>query len=116
MIFAMILLADVQADFWGRYGAGLIALVGFSLHSVVLYGAAQKLAGKHEEQRKNDDMWRANHEAQANLRDIAIAALQLASAGSAATMKGVQDQLALIQTELQQLRNRSAIAPPRVSS
>ena len=42
------------------------------------------------------------------LRDVAIAALQAMGNGNEATVKGIQGQLLLIQTELQELRNRAA--------
>ena len=97
--------------FWGGYGASLIALLGFLVNGVLTYGAAQKLAGQREEQRVADHEWKKEHSAQANLRDVAIAALQAMGNSNEATVKGVQGQLLLIQAELQALRNRAGDFP-----
>jgi hypothetical protein len=100
--------AQIAPNFWGNYGAALIALLGFLANGVLTYGAAEKLAGQREEQRVADQTWKREHSAQANLRDVAIAALQAMGNSNESTVKGIQGQLTLIQSELQQLRNRAA--------
>jgi hypothetical protein len=70
------------------------------------YGAAQKLAGQREQQGIADQAWKKEHMAQSNVRDIAIAALQAMGNSNEATVKGIQGQMLLIQTELQGLRTR----------
>jgi hypothetical protein len=65
------------------------------------------MAGQREQQWLSDQDWKKEHSAQANLRDVAIAALQAMGNSNAATVKGIQGQLMLIQSELQALRNRS---------
>jgi hypothetical protein len=97
----VMVLTQITPTFWNDYGAATIAFVGFLINGVLAFGAAQKLAGQREEQRIADQTWKKEHTAQANVRDIAIAALQ-------ATVKGIQGQQLLIQTELQELRNRAA--------
>ena len=101
------MLAQSVPTFWGSYGAALIAVIGFMVNGVLMYGAAQKLAGQREEQRVADQEWKKEHAAQANLRDVAIAALQAMGCSHEATVKGIQGQLLLIQAELQALRNRA---------
>jgi hypothetical protein len=100
------MLTQIASTFWSSYGAAMIALVGFLLNGLLAYGAAQKLAGQREEQRIADHAWKKEHMAQSNVRDIAIAALQAMGNSNEATVKGIQGQLLLIQTELQELRNR----------
>jgi hypothetical protein len=107
----MTILAQVTPTFWATYGAATIALIGFLLNGLLAFGAAQKLAGKHEEQRAADQSWKKDHAAQANLRDVAIAALQAMGNSNEATVKGIQGQLLLIHIELQELRNRTACGP-----
>jgi hypothetical protein len=97
--------------FWNSYGAAMVALLGFLVNGVLTYGAAQKLAGQREEQRIADQEWKKEHAAQANLRDVAIAALQAMGSSHEATVKGIQGQLLLIQAELQALRNRASAFP-----
>ena len=104
-------LTQVAPTFWGSYGAALIAVLGFMVNGVLMYGAAQKLAGQREEQRVADQEWKKEHAAQANLRDVAIAALQAMGSSHDATVKGIQGQLRLIQVELQALRNRAGAFP-----
>ena len=104
-------LTQISSTFWGSYGASFIALLGFLLNGFLMYGAAQKLAGQREEQRVADQAWKKEHSAQANLRDVAIAALQAMGNSNEATVKGVQGQLLLIQAELQALRNRTGAFP-----
>ena len=104
---AMSLLTQIMPTFWSSYGAAMIALVGFLLNGLLAYGGAQKLAGQREEQRIIDQTWKKEHIAQSNVRDIAIAALQAMGNSNEATVKGIQGQLLLIQTELQALRNRN---------
>ena len=106
-------IVQVELDFWTRYGAGCIAFAGFLIHSVVTYGAAQKLAGKREETIENDKAWKLAHEAQSNGRDVAIAALQAMGNTTKATVEGIQTQLSLIQNELQELRNRAGMQTQR---
>jgi hypothetical protein len=101
------MLAQIAPSFWNSYGAALVALLGFLVNGVLTYGAAQKLAGQREEQRVADQEWKKEHAAQANLRDVAIAALQVLGSSHEATVKGIQGQLLLIQAELQALRNRA---------
>jgi hypothetical protein len=103
-------LAEFTPTFWGSYGAALIALFGFLLNGLLAFGAAQKLAGQREEQRVADHAWKKEHSAQANVRDVAIAALQAMGNSNEATVRGIQGQLLLIQTELQELRNRATTA------
>lgn len=103
----MSLLTQIMPTFWSSYGAAMIALVGFLLNGLLAYGGAQKLAGQREEQRIIDQTWKKEHIAQSNVRDIAIAALQAMGNSNEATVKGIQGQLLLIQTELQALRNRN---------
>jgi hypothetical protein len=104
-------LTQIAPTFWGSYGASLVALLGFLVNGILTYGAAQKLAGQREEQRIADQEWKKEHSAQANLRDVAIAALQAMGNSNEATVKGVQGQLLLIQAELQALRNRAGDFP-----
>jgi len=106
----MMMLTQVAPTFWSNYGAATVAFVGFLVNGVLAYGAAQKLAGQREQHRIEDQAWKKEHTAQANVRDIAIAALQAMGSSNEATVKGIQGQLLLIQTELQELRNR-ATAP-----
>ncbi len=103
----MTILSQITPTFWSSYGAAAIALIGFLLNGLLEFGAAQKLAGQREEQRIADQTWKKEHTAQANVRDIAIAALQAMGNSNEATVRGIQGQLMLIQTELQELRNRS---------
>jgi hypothetical protein len=105
------MLTQIAPTFWGSYGASLVALLGFLVNGVLMYGAAQKLAGQREEQRIADHEWKKEHAAQANLRDVAIAALQALGCSHEATVKGIQGQLLLIQAELQALRNRTGLFP-----
>jgi hypothetical protein len=105
---AVNLLTQIMPTFWTSYGAAMIALIGFLLNGLLAYGGAQKLAGQREEQRAIDQAWKKEHVAQSNVRDIAIAALQAMGNSNEATVKGIQGQLLLIQTELQALRNRHA--------
>jgi hypothetical protein len=113
----MTMLAQIAPTFWNNYGAATVAFLGFLINGVLAFGAAQKLAGQREEQRIADQAWKKEHAVQANVRDIAIAALQAMGNSNEATVKGIQGQLLLIQTELQELRNRAACAlcapPPR---
>jgi hypothetical protein len=104
------MLTQVAPTFWASYGAVTIALIGFVVNGLLVFRAAQKLAGQREEQRVADQAWRKEHSAQANVRDIAIAALQAMGNSNEATVKGIRGQLLLIQTELQELRNRAACA------
>jgi len=104
----MTTLAQIAPTFWTNYGAATIALVGFLLNGLLAFGAAQKLAGQREEQSIADQAWKKEHSAQSNVRDIAIAALQAMGNSNEATVKGIQGQLLLIQSELQELRNRTA--------
>lgn len=106
----MTMLTQVAPTFWANYGAAMIALIGFLLNGLLAFGAAQKLAGQREEQRTAEQAWKKEHIAQANVRDIAIAALQAMGNSNEATVKGIQGQLLLIQGELQELRNRAACA------
>ncbi|MGD0792582.1 MAG: hypothetical protein ABR920_12510 [Terriglobales bacterium] len=106
----MMMLTQVAPTFWSSYGAVTVAFAGFLVNGVLAYGAAQKLVGQREQQRIEDQAWKKEHIAQANVRDIAIAALQAMGSSNEATVKGIQGQLLLIQTELQELRNR-ATAP-----
>jgi len=111
----MMMLTQIDPTFWNNYGAAMIAFVGFLINGVLAFGAAQKLAGQREEQRIADQTWKKEQVAQANVRDIAIAALQAMGNSNEATVKGIQGQLLLIQTELQELRNRagcSSCVPP----
>jgi hypothetical protein len=101
------MLAQIVPTFWNIYGAALVAVLGFMVNGVLMYGAAQKLVGQREEQRIADQEWKKEHAAQANLRDVAIAALQAMGCSHEATVKGIQGQLLLIQAELQALRNRA---------
>jgi hypothetical protein len=103
----MITLAQIAPSFWSNYGAAMIAFMGFLVNGVMAYGAAQKLAGQSEQQRIEDQAWKKEHIAQSNVRDIAIAALRAMGSSNEATVKGIQGQLILIQTELQELRNRA---------
>ena len=98
------MLTQIAPTFWNVYGAASVAVLGFLVNGVLMYGAAQKLAGQREEQRIADQEWKKEHSAQANLRDVAIAALQVMGSSHAATLKGIQGQLLLIHTELQALR------------
>jgi hypothetical protein len=104
-------LTQISPTLWDSFGASGIALLGFLLNGFLMYGAAQKLAGQREEQRIADQEWKKEHSAQANLRDVAIAALQAMGNSNEATVKGVQGQLMLIQAELQALRNRASDFP-----
>jgi hypothetical protein len=103
----MTLLPEIAPSFWNTYGAASIAFVGFLIHGLLAFGAAQRMAGQREQQRLSDQEWKKEHSAQSNLRDVAIAALQAMGNSNAATVKGIQGQLILIQGELQILRNRS---------
>jgi hypothetical protein len=105
------MLTQIAPTLWNSYGASLIALLGFLVNGVLMYGTAQKLAGQREEQRVADQEWKKEHAAQANLRDVAIAALQALGCSHEATVKGIQGQLLLIQAELQALRNRTGHFP-----
>ncbi|MGA2755699.1 MAG: hypothetical protein ABSE53_18270 [Terracidiphilus sp.] len=107
----MMMLMQGTPTFWSSYGAATVAFAGFLVNGVLAFGAAQKLAGQREEQRIADQAWKKEHTAQANVRDIAIAALQAMGNSNEATVRGIQGQLLLIQTELQELRNRAACAP-----
>jgi len=104
---AMMLLPEISPAFWSTYGAAAIAFLGFLINGVLAFGAAQKLVGQREEQRIEDRAWKKEHASQSNVRDIAIAALQAMGNSNEATVKGIQGQLLLIQTELQELRNRA---------
>ena len=103
----MTLLSQVAPTFWSTYGAAAIAFVGFLIHGLLAFGAAQRMAGQREQQWVSDQDWKKEHSAQANLRDVAIAALQAMGNSNAATVKGIQGQLMHIQTDLQALRNRA---------
>ena len=103
----MTLLTQVGPTFWNTYGAALIAFFGFLIHGLLAFGAAQRIAGQREQQWLSDQDWKKEHSSQANLRDVAIAALQAMGNSNAATVKGIQGQLILIQGELQSIRNRS---------
>jgi hypothetical protein len=103
----MMLLTQLAPAFWSSYGAATIAFLGFLINGVLAFGAAQKLVGQREQQRIEDQAWKKEHIAQSNVRDIAIAALQAMGNSNQATVKGIQGQLLLIQTELQELRNRA---------
>jgi len=100
-------LTQITPTLWSNYGAATIAFMGFLINGVLAYGAAQKLAGQREQQRIEDQAWKKEHSSQSNVRDIAIAALQAMGNSNEATVKGIQGQLLLIQTELQELRNRA---------
>jgi|SRR5208337_2929989 len=104
-------LTQIAPTFWSNYGAATVAFIGFLVNGVLAFGAAQKLAGQREQQNLEDHEWKKGHAAQANLRDVAIAALQAMGNSNEATVKGIQGQLLLIQTELQELRNRAALLP-----
>lgn len=104
----MTLLTQITPTFWNTYGAATIAFAGFLIHGLLAFGAAQRLAGQREQQWLSDQEWKKEHSAQSNLRDVAIAALQAMGNSNAATVKGIQGQLMLIQSELQALRNRSS--------
>jgi hypothetical protein len=99
-------LTQMSPTFWNSYGPATIALFGFLINGLLAYGAAQKLAGQREQQGIADRAWKQEHMAQSSVRDIAIAALQAMGNSNEATVKGIQGQLQLIQTELQDLRNR----------
>ena len=101
------MLSEVAATFWSNYAAASIAFLGFVINGVLAFGAAQKLAGQREQQRVEDQAWKKEHIAQSNVRDIAIAALQAVGSSNEATVRGIQGQLRLIQTELQEIRNRA---------
>jgi hypothetical protein len=101
------ILTQIAPTFWNTYGAAAIAFVGFVLHGLLAFGAAQRMAGQRAQQWVSDQEWKKEHTAQANLRDVAIAALQAMGNSNAATVKGIQGQLILIQGELQVLRNRA---------
>jgi hypothetical protein len=107
----MTTLTQIAPTFWSGYGAATIALVGFVLNGLLAFGAAQKLAGQREEQRLADQAWKKEHMSQSSVRDIAIAALQAMGNSNEATVRGIQGQLLLIQTELQELRNRNGLFP-----
>jgi hypothetical protein len=92
---------------WNTYGAASIAFLGFLFHGLLAYGAAQRTAGQREQQWQSDQEWRKKHSSEANLRDVAIAALHAMANSNEATVKGIQRQLVLIQTELQTLRARA---------
>jgi hypothetical protein len=109
-------LAQVMPTLWTTYGAAIIAFVGFLIHGLLAFGAAQRMEGQREQQWLSDQGWKKEHAAQANLRDVAIAALQAVSNGNAATVKGIQGQLMLIQGELQSLRNRAMRVASAASS
>src|ERR1700693_6437470 len=104
-------LTQFAPTFWNSYGASMVAFLGCLVNGVLTYGAAQKLAGQREEQRIADQEWKREHAAQANLRDVAIAALQTMGSSHEATVTGIQGQLLLIQAELQALRNRTGPFP-----
>jgi hypothetical protein len=101
------ILNQIAPTFWNTYGAATIAFVGFLIHGLLAFGAAQRMAGQREQQWLSDQDWKKEHTAQSNLRDVAIAALQAMGNSNAATVKGIQGQLILIQGELQALRNRA---------
>jgi hypothetical protein len=101
------MLTQIAPTFWSNYGAAIIAFLGFLINGVLAFGAAQKLAGQREQQRIEDQAWKKEHVAQSSVRDIAIAALQAMGNSNEATVTGIQGQLLLIQTELQELRNRA---------
>lgn len=103
----MTILTQVAPTFWNTYGAATIAFVGFLIHGLLAFGAAQRMAGQREQQWLSDQDWKKEHTAQSNLRDVAIAALQAMGNSNASTVKGIQGQLILIQGELQALRNRA---------
>ena len=103
----MTILNQIAPTFWNTYGAATIAFVGFLIHGLLAFGAAQRMAGQREQQWLSDQDWKKEHTAQSNLRDVAIAALQAMGNSNAATVKGIQGQLILIQGELQALRNRA---------
>ena len=103
----MQILAQVNFPLWNTYGAAAMAFIGFLIHGLLAYGAAQRMAGQREQQYLSDQEWKKEHSAQANLRDVAIAALQAVSNSNAATVKGIQAQLVVIQGELNTLRNRA---------
>jgi hypothetical protein len=103
-------LLQATPSFWADYGAAIIAFMGFLLNGLLAFGAAQKLAGQREQQWIEDQTWKKEHLAQSSVRDIAIAALQAMGNSNEGTVKGVQGQLLLIQTELQELRNRAAFS------
>ena len=103
----MRILAQVDAPLWNTYGAAAMAFIGFLIHGLLAYGAAQRMAGQREQQYLSDQEWKKEHSAQANLRDVAIAALQAVSNSNASTVKGIQAQLGVIQAELHSLRNRA---------
>jgi hypothetical protein len=92
---------------WNTYGAATIAFLGFLFHGLLAYGAAQRTAGQREQQWQSDQEWKKKHSSEANLRDVAIAALQAMANSNEATVKGIQRQLVLIQTELHTLRARA---------
>ncbi len=103
----MRMLAEIQPAIWNTYGAVTTAFVGFLIHGLLAYGAAQRTAGQREQQYLSDQEWKKEHCAQANLRDVAIAALQAVSNSNAATVRGNQAQLVVVQGELHILRNRA---------
>jgi len=101
------IVTQIPPNFWNSYGPAAIALVGFLINGLLAFGAAQKLAGQREEQAAADQAWKSEHLSQSNVRDIAIAALQAMGNSNEATVRGIQGQLILIHTELQELRNRA---------
>jgi hypothetical protein len=109
------ILTEIAPTFWNTYGAATIAFVGFLIHGLLAFGAAQRMAGQREQQWLSDQDWKKEHTAQSNLRDVAIAALQAMGNSNAATVKGIQGQLILIQGELQALRNRAIRGSPESS-
>jgi hypothetical protein len=107
----MRLMTQIGPSFWPTYGAATIAFIGFLIHGLLAFGAAQRLAGQREQQWISDQHWKKEHIAQANLRDVAIAALQAMGNSNEATVRGIQGQLVLIQSELQILRSRAMRTP-----
>jgi len=103
----VMIVTQIPPNFWNSYGPAAIALVGFLINGLLAFGAAQKLAGQREEQAAADQAWKSEHLSQSNVRDIAIAALQAMGNSNEATVRGIQGQLILIHTELQELRNRA---------
>jgi hypothetical protein len=116
----MMILSQSAPGLWNTYGAALIAFLGFLFHGLLAYGAAQRTAGQREQQWLSDQEWKKKHSSEANLRDVAVAALQAMANSNEATVKGIQRQLVVIQAELQSLRARAMRVacgePPRKSS
>jgi hypothetical protein len=100
-------LSQIAPGLWNTYGAASIAFLGFLIHGLLAYGAAQRTAGQREQQWLSDQEWKKEHASEANLRDVAIAALQAMANSNEATVKGIQGQIGLIQGELHTLRARA---------